>query len=140
MKFLLKLLISVGCCLLASLAVTFSFKVLGTIVPDIKLVYMVDLVLVSIVGIFLPKYLFAKVDVYFIKLDVKAFEKAARQRNMTPGEFASITFPPSFLDLLEANKDDKQEFDRILKRSIEGEVVTKNEANVLWYMFRGRRM
>ena len=68
--------------------------------------------------------------------DVRAFEKEAASKGMTPGGYASITFPPSYLDMLEANKDDKQEFNRILKQGIEGEVISKSDANVLRYMFR----
>lgn len=74
---------------------------------------------------------------YFLcaKWDVKAFEKAATKKGMTPGAYASTVFPPSFLELCAANKNDKREFERILKENIKGEVITKSDANVLRYIF-----
>ena len=72
------------------------------------------------------------------KWDVKEFVKSARKRGMTPGEYASATFPPSLLDLCESNKNDTASFEALMKQRIEGEVITKTDANVLRYMFRGR--
>lgn len=72
------------------------------------------------------------------KWDIKAFEKVATQKGMTPGAYASIKFPPSLLDRCETTKVDKREFERMLKQNIDGEVITKSDANVLRYMFCGR--
>ncbi len=69
------------------------------------------------------------------KWDIKAFEKAAAKKGMTPGAYALTVFPPSLIEICAANKDNKTEFDRLLKQSIKGEVITKSEANVLLHMF-----
>lgn len=69
------------------------------------------------------------------KWDIKAFEKAATKKGMTPGAYASTVFPHSLLEVCAANKDNKTEFNRILNQSIKGEVITKSEANVLLHMF-----
>lgn len=79
--------------------------------------------------------LFSLADFLCDKWDVKSFEKTATKKGMTPGAYASTVFPPSFLELCATNKDDKREFERILKQNIKAEVITKADANVLRYMF-----
>ena len=73
------------------------------------------------------------------KWDVKTFEKEARKRGLTPGAYASNTFPPSLLDLCESYQNDMTSFERLMKQSIDGDVITNADANVLRYMFRGRK-
>lgn len=70
------------------------------------------------------------------KWDVKAFEKAAVKKGMTPGAYASTVFPSTLLDRCEITKDNRQEFEGMLKQNIAGEIITKSEATVLRYMFR----
>ena len=73
------------------------------------------------------------------KWDVKAFEKEARKRGLTPGAYASNTFPPSLLDLCESYKNDQVSFEGLMKQSVEAETITKSDANVLRYMFLHRK-
>ena len=86
----------------------------------------------SVLMIFIARSLCAK-------WDVKVFEKEARKRGLTPGAYASNTFPPSLLDLCEAHKNDQPSFENFLKQSIEAETITKSDANVLRYMFLHRK-
>lgn len=69
------------------------------------------------------------------KWDVKTFEKKANKLGMTPGAYASSIFPPSLLDLCEANKNDRAAFKSILRQSVNAETITKSDANVLHHMF-----
>ena len=131
MKTALKILIWIGCfivCIFVILTGDLAFRLMF---PGYKMGYLIDLALTWLFMFFIPKRLCAM-------LDVKAFEKEATKRGMTPGEYASSTFPPSLLDLCESNKNNRENFDRLMKQCIEGESITKADANVLRYMFRCR--
>lgn len=58
---------------------------------------------------------------------------------MKPGQYASVTFQSSLLDLCESNKNDKASFENLMKQCVEGEAISKSDANVLQYMFRERK-
>ena len=69
------------------------------------------------------------------KLDIKEFEKIATAKGMTPGEYASTVFSPSILDLCESNKNNNALFEKLMGQLVEGEAISKSDANVLRYMF-----
>ena len=100
--------------------------------PGYRLGYLINLAIIWYFWFDLPKHICAK-------LDVREFEKAAAEKGLTPGEYASKTFAPSLLDLCESNKYDKKSFEKLMNQCIEDETITKADANVLRYMFRGSR-
>ena len=67
--------------------------------------------------------------------DVKAFAKKAKKAGLTPEDYAATIFPPSFLDLCKANKDNKSELKSVLKQSVKADVIKKSDANVLFHLF-----
>ena len=69
------------------------------------------------------------------KWDVNKFEKIAAAKGMTPGEYASTVFSPSILDLCESNKNNNALFEKLMGQLVEGEAISKSDANVLRYMF-----
>ncbi len=123
-----KVLIWIGSVVASFLALIFGDSLFNAFFPGYGMGYIIDFALISLFWFFLPKRLCAKVD-------VKDFEKRAELRGMTPGEYASSYFPPSLLALCEANKNDTTSFEKLMKQCIQGESISKADANVLRYIF-----
>ena len=129
MRGIIKALIYIGGIVAGFFAIMAGMIIMDVIMPGFRPGYMINFVIIWFFWFNLPKRLCAK-------LDVKAFEKAAAEKRMTPGEYASTYFAPSLLELCESNKNDKTSFERLMKQCIEGEAISKSDANVLRYMFR----
>ncbi len=67
--------------------------------------------------------------------DVKCFEKEAKKKGMTMGEYANVRFNRGFLQLCRDNLYDRSAMKKMLKNSVKEDVITKSEANVLLYIF-----
>lgn len=68
-------------------------------------------------------------------LDVKAFEKAAKKHGMTSREYMQYKFTRGFLDSCEANKHDRKALRSMLKDGVNNDVISKKDANALYYLF-----
>ena len=139
MKILTKVSIYIGGYLVAMLALQIAFMIVNAIVPGVGSIYAMDLLLIVLFVFLIPSRICAKLDVYWVRRDAQTFEKEASKHGMTPGEYASTYFPPSLLDLCESNKNDKSSFEKLMKQCVEGETISKSDANVLRYMFRERK-
>lgn len=128
MKTFLKVLIWIGSFIVTILAILIGDAIFIAIFPGYKMGYLIDLAITWFLMVKLPKRFCAM-------LDVKEFEKLAGEQGMTPGAYASTVFAPSVLELCESNKNNKALFENLMKQYIEGEAISKAEANVLRYVF-----
>lgn len=67
--------------------------------------------------------------------DVKQFEKEAKKQGMTIGEYAKVRFKSGLLQACRENLYEKSALKKMLKNSVKADVITKSEANVLFYIY-----
>ena len=67
--------------------------------------------------------------------DVKQFEKEAKKRGMTIGAYAKVRFTSGLLQSCKENLYEKSALKKMLNNSVKEDVITKSEANVLFYIF-----
>ena len=128
----MKALIWIGSLFFLVLIIAIGDMAVNAVLPGFGMGYLIDLALAGFFIFTFPKWLCAK-------WDVKAFEKKARKRGMKPGEYASVTFPSSLLDACEVYQNDEPAFEELMDKNINGEAITKADANVLRHMFIRRR-
>lgn len=128
MKIVVKALIWIGAFIVSVIAEAIASAIFQAIFPGYRMGWILRFVFFCLM-LFIGKSMCAK-------WDVKEFVIRANKNGMAPGAYASATFPPSLLDLCESYKNDTAAFEALMKQSVEGEVITKADANVLRYMFR----
>ena len=131
MKSIVKVLIWIGAFIVSVIAEMIADGIFQAVFPGYRMGWILRLAFFALM-FFVGKSLCDK-------WDVQAFEKEASKHGMTPGEYASNTFPPSLLDLCQSYKNDHASFENLMKQSIEAETITKSDANVLRYMFLNRK-
>lgn len=68
-------------------------------------------------------------------LDIKRFENEAKKQGMTIGEFAKVRFKSGLLQACRENLYEKSALKKMLENSVKSDVITKSEANVLFYIY-----